>query len=107
MLDIPLEKLIGLCTDGESALIGKHDGLGAKLRRAVTACIVLIHCAAHRTALVMNNATDTDKWSNLDATLKAVHNLFNKSSKRSKAWSTFAKRHGLKALRFPVFNNTR
>ena len=106
-MELPLSKMVALCTDGDSSLIGKHNGLGAKLRGDV-AFLLSVHCAAHKTALALaDTAKVVEPLGMLDLVLKDVHNLFGKSAKRQLAWKRYAERHGVTAFRFPTYNATR
>lgn len=106
-MDLPLSKLVALCTDGDSALIGKHNGLGAKLRANV-AYLLSVHCAAHKTALALGDtAKGIEALQMLDLVLKDVHNLFGKSAKRQLAWKRYAEKRGVTAFQFPCYNATR
>lgn len=48
--DLDIHKLSGLSTDGASVMVGKREGLVAKLRRDLPS-LVSIHCICHRLAL--------------------------------------------------------
>ncbi|MCO5573711.1 hypothetical protein L7F22_027485 [Adiantum nelumboides] len=48
--------MVGIATDGDSSMLGCHDGLVAKLRRKVPH-LVSTHCIAHREALAILDAT--------------------------------------------------
>ena len=106
-LDIPLSKMVALCTDGDSSLMGRHNGLGAKLRKSV-GYLLSVHCAAHKTALALGDtAKEMEALQELDFVLRGVHNLFSKSGSRQQQWARFAKRRGVTKLQFPIFNATR
>lgn len=59
-MKLDLKKISGLCTDGASVMIGKRDGLGAKLKQK-NRHLIATHCACHRLALAC-----TDSNSNLE-----------------------------------------
>ena len=106
-LDIPLSKLAAICTDGDSALMGRRSGLGARLREKVS-YLLSVHCAAHKIALALKDTTNNqDQIKMLDKMLKAVHELFSKSGKRQHQWKCFAQKHGVTAFQFPLHNTTR
>lgn len=106
-MNLPLSKMVALCTDGDSALIGRHNGLGARLRDNI-AYILSVHCAAHKTALALaDTAKNVDALGMLDLILRDVHNLFAKSPKRQAAWKRYAEKRGVTAFNFPVYNATR
>ena len=107
VMGIDFSKLVGLCTDGDSAMMGIHTGVRGLLRKA---CPYLLsaHCAAHKSALVI---ADVEKLHPLvkevDSVLKDTHNFFSRSPKKYQAWKRYAKSHGITACRFPMFNTTR
>ena len=106
-LDIPISKMAAICTDGDSTLIGRHNGLGAKLRNTV-GYLLSVHCAAHKTALAVGDtAKEMEALQELDFVLKSVHNMFSKSGSRQTQWARFAKKRGVTKLQFPLFNATR
>ncbi|BBM98169.1 hypothetical protein Mp_1g11370 [Marchantia polymorpha subsp. ruderalis] len=107
VFDIPISKMAAICTDGDSTLIGRYNGLGAKLRKIV-GYLLSVHCAAHKTALALGDtAKEMEDLQELDIVLKAVHNLFSKSGSHQMQWTRFARRQGVSKLQFPLFNATR
>lgn len=44
------KKLTGLCTDGASVMVGKREGLAAKLRQDCP-CMINLRCVCHTLAL--------------------------------------------------------
>ncbi|OAE33175.1 hypothetical protein AXG93_4773s1490 [Marchantia polymorpha subsp. ruderalis] len=98
--------MAAICTDGDSTLIGRYNGLGAKLRKTV-GYLLSVHCAAHKTALALGDtAKEMEDLQELDVVLKAVHNLFSKSGSRQMQWTRFARRRGVSKLQYPLFNAT-
>ena len=61
-------------SDGASVMTGKHNGVGAKLKRDV-GHVFAIHCVAHRLALATSSAAErVDYISSYAGTLQALHN---------------------------------
>lgn len=58
------KKLIGLATDGASVMVGRKNGLAAKLKD-VNHRLVSVHCICHNLALACKDAKD-------DANLKFI-----------------------------------
>ena len=58
------DKLIGLATDGASVMVGKKNGLAAKLKD-VNPSLISVHCICHNLALACTDAKD-------DANLKFI-----------------------------------
>ncbi|XP_072401045.1 SCAN domain-containing protein 3-like, partial [Diabrotica undecimpunctata] len=54
---IPLENVITVATDGAPAMVGRHRGLTAYLKKAVPN-ILAVHCVIHRQHLVAKNLSD-------------------------------------------------
>eukprot|EP00967_Tisochrysis_lutea_P067289 scaffold87859_cov18-Tisochrysis_lutea.AAC.1 len=107
-LGINKDKLVAICTDGASNYMGVHTGVQQQLREKLCPYIVGVHCSAHRTALVMNDAGKGNQClETVDSLLKAVHGLFCKSHKRQEEWIAFAQARGIKRFKFPLFVPTR
>ncbi|PTQ31688.1 hypothetical protein MARPO_0108s0035, partial [Marchantia polymorpha] len=107
VFDISISKMAAICTDGDSTLIGRYNGLGAKLQKTV-GYLLSVHCASHKTAIALGDtAKEMEDLQELDVVLKAVHNLFSKSGSRQMQWTRFARRRGVSKLQFPLFNATR
>ncbi|BBN20420.1 hypothetical protein Mp_8g18960 [Marchantia polymorpha subsp. ruderalis] len=99
--------MAAICTDGDSTLIGRYNGLGAKLQKTV-GYLLSVHCAVHKTALALGDtAKEMEDLQELDVVLKAVHNLFSKLGSRQMQWTRFDRRRGVSKLQFPLFNATR
>ncbi|GIM17379.1 hypothetical protein Vretimale_19929 [Volvox reticuliferus] len=106
-LHLDPQKMVGYGCDGASVYLGRHNGVAAKFREKLS-FLLAVHCVAHRTALVMGDATrDLPELPKIDALLKSIHSLFNKSSKMQGKWEAFAKMHGCTRLKFPIYNATR
>lgn len=50
-----LRKLVGLGSDGASVMLGRNNGVAAKLRRLQPA-MVAVHCYAHKLELAFKDA---------------------------------------------------
>lgn len=83
---IGLEKLTGLCTDGASVMVGKREGLAAKLKRDCPHMINL-HCVCHKLALACVDADQALKYVEHMATIiRQLWQSMENSSKRTKAY---------------------
>ncbi|MCO5558880.1 hypothetical protein L7F22_012470, partial [Adiantum nelumboides] len=49
------QQLVGIATDGDSSMLGCHDGLVAKMKREIPH-LMSVHCIAHREALAVLDA---------------------------------------------------
>lgn len=130
VLGLPLSKLVGFCSDGGSEYSGRVNGVAAQLKTKVCEYMIVSHCAAHKTALVMTDQAkpsqnpddqgegfqddrqvfDGDASFNLkivDNIIRAAHGLFAHSSKRLRQWCTYAAPFGVTRFKFQVFNATR
>ncbi|MCO5572369.1 hypothetical protein L7F22_026122 [Adiantum nelumboides] len=47
LVELPLEKLVGIATDGATVMTGQHNGLVTRLKEKVPH-IISFHCIAHR-----------------------------------------------------------
>ena len=80
---IPMEKITSLASDGASVMTGKHNGVGAKLRKDLPH-FVQIHCVAHKLALAVGQACrDISLFNEYQVTLKNIYRYFNNSTVRS------------------------
>ena len=55
--DLDINKLTGLSTDGASVMVGKENGVAAKLKREAK-MLLNVHCICHRLALACGDAND-------------------------------------------------
>ena len=55
--DLDINKLSCLPTDGASVMVGKENGLGAKLKRDAK-MLLNVHCICHRLVLACGDAND-------------------------------------------------
>jgi hypothetical protein len=107
-LGIDRKKLIAICTDGASNYLGVHNGVQKQLREKLAPYIVGVHCSAHRTALVLNDAgSSVESLRLVDSLLTVVHGLFSHSHKRQQEWAAFAQSKGITKYKFPLYVKTR
>ena len=52
------DKLIGLATDGASVMVGRKNGLGAKLKDVTDPRLISVYCVCHKLALTCTDAKD-------------------------------------------------
>ncbi|KAH7444814.1 hypothetical protein KP509_02G093100 [Ceratopteris richardii] len=79
-----LQKLIGIATDGASAMIGSEIGLISFLKKDYPSFIA-IHCIAHREALAIADASKGfAELLNVEKLANKVYSWINNSSKRNK-----------------------
>jgi hypothetical protein len=91
----------------DSTMMGRWKGVAAQLAKHATH-LISVHCIAHRTALIMNDANKCVKGlAEVDKCLKMAHTLFAKSSKKTNAWQSHAAPLGVTQFRFPIFCVTR
>jgi hypothetical protein len=55
-IDLPLEKMCALGSDGASVMVGRQNGVAAQLRRQIPH-LLSNHCVAHRLALAVGQAS--------------------------------------------------
>lgn len=109
VLGMDHRKLVGWASDGDSTMIGCRTGVATRLRNAVCNYLVVVHCCAHRSALVMSDVGARVEWlkDEVDGMLKGVHALFARSPGKQASWSKFCAQYGVTKCHFPVFNRTR
>ena len=83
-LKLDAQKLVAVCTDGARNFTGIKAGVVKQLTELHTPFLVGVHCAAHRTALVLNDAAKEFQQclGTVDSLIKGAHGLFAHSHKR-------------------------
>ncbi|XP_077863433.1 zinc finger protein 862-like, partial [Saccoglossus kowalevskii] len=80
--DTLFSKLVGLGSDGASVMMGRHSGVGVRLKGASPFCIH-VHCVAHRIALASSNAAKkTAKVKEFRDTANCIFHFFQHSAAR-------------------------
>ena len=80
-----LEKLNGLATDGASVMLGKHNGVAAKLKEKAPA-LVNVHCVCHKLALAcVDSVSSLNFIKNVETMLRQLWQWFENSPKRMAA----------------------
>ena len=83
------KKVVGFGSDGASLMIGKNNGVAARLKR-VNPFLISIHCMAHKLALCTSQAsTGIQFLSTFKETLTALYRYFQKSSLRTHQLNEF------------------
>ena len=79
---ISIIKVQGLGSDGAPDMLGRLNGVGARLKQ-LNPFLVQVHCVAHKLALCLSNAAKTvNPVSNYKDTILAVYNYFSNSAVR-------------------------
>lgn len=82
---LDLDKMCALCSDGASVMVGRENGVAAKLRRRVPH-LLNNHCVAHRLALAAaQGAKDISYLQKFKAILGDLHRFYEKSAVRTHA----------------------
>ena len=56
--NIPMDKISSLASDGAAVMTGRHNGVGAKLKKDIPH-MVQVHCVAHKLALAAGKRVET------------------------------------------------
>ena len=78
------DKLIGLATDGASVMVGRKNGLAAKLKD-VNPRLISVHCVCHKLALACTDAKDDGNLKfikEVETVVTQLWKLFKNSPKR-------------------------
>ena len=78
------DKLIRLATDGASVMVGRKNGLAAKLKD-INPCLISVHCVCHKLALACTDAKDDGNLKfikELETIVTQLWKLFENSPKR-------------------------
>ena len=85
--DLDINKLSGLSTDGASVMVGKEDGVAAKLKREAK-MLLNVHCICHRLALACGDANDHISYiKTVEKVLIRLWSFFHNSGKRTAAYT--------------------
>lgn len=107
-LNLPKDKLVGICTDGESANTGKQRGLWRLLQDSLGREILCVWCTCHRTDLAMesieSSVPELKLWK---SNLRGIATFFHVSKARSKLLLKIADEDGGIPLKFPSFFEVR
>ena len=85
--DLDINKLSGLSTDGASVMVGKENGVAAKLKREAK-MLLNVHCICHRLALACGDANDHISYiKTVEKVLIRLWSFFHNSGKRTAAYT--------------------
>jgi hypothetical protein len=75
-----LPKLVAFASDGASVMLGKNEGVIAKLSRICTYPLIVNHCVAHKLALVCKNAKKELRfYGEIKSLVRKIYNYFKNS----------------------------
>jgi hypothetical protein len=78
-----LSKLVAFASDGASVMLGKNEGVAAKLSKICTYPLIVNHCVAHRLALACKDAKKEIKfYEEIESLVKKIYNYFKNSCSR-------------------------
>jgi hypothetical protein len=104
----PIEKLAGICTDGEAANTGREGGLWKLLTDKVGRQLTTIWCVCHWSDLAMEAVEfavpEMGLWK---FALKSCSTFFRKSKRHAKLLKEKAGNDGKEALQFPSYFDVR
>jgi Domain of unknown function (DUF4371) len=75
-----LSKFVAFASDGASVMLGKNEGVAAKLSRICTYPLIVNHCVAHRLALACKDAKkEINFYGIVESLVKRIYNYFKNS----------------------------
>ncbi|CAB4487085.1 unnamed protein product [Rhizophagus irregularis] len=75
-----LSKLVAFASDGASVMLGKNEGVAAKLSRICTYPLIVNHCVAHRLALACKDAKKELRfYEEIESLVRKIYNYFKNS----------------------------
>ncbi|CAB5206866.1 unnamed protein product [Rhizophagus irregularis] len=78
-----LSKLVAFASDGASVMLGKNEGVAAKLSRVCTYPLIVNHCVAHRLALACKDARkEIEFYREAELLVKKIYGYFKNSCSR-------------------------
>lgn len=76
-----------MSTDGASVMVGKENGVAAKLKREAK-LLLNVHCTCHRLALACGDANDQISYiKTVEKVLIQLWSFFHNSEKRTAAYT--------------------
>ncbi|MCO5612944.1 hypothetical protein L7F22_067217 [Adiantum nelumboides] len=106
-LGLDIHKLVCFGSDGASAMISRHNGLSARLKRD-NHFMMNIHCVAHRASLCLVDAVkDSSVAQELDACMNAIASLVSKSSLRTSKLESLQRDFGCAVLHMSRIHKVR
>ena len=84
---VDINKFSGLSTDGASVMVGKENGVAAKLKREAK-ILLNVHCICHRLALACGDANDHISYiKTVEKVLIQLWSFFHNSGKNTPAYT--------------------
>jgi hypothetical protein len=75
-----LPKLVAFAFDGASVMLGKNEGVAAKLSRICTYPLIVNHCVAHRLALAYKDVKKELRfYGEIKSLVRKIYNYFKNS----------------------------
>lgn len=85
-LDVSIEKVVGIGTDGAAVMTGHKNGVAVKLQNSGATYLTQIHCAAHRVSLALSQAAKSSALvHDVEIILSQVYRFFDDSPVRASA----------------------
>ena len=82
---LSLQNMSSLVTDGAAVMVGKNNGLAAKLKKKIPS-LISIHCICHRLALACTDSNETSYIKIVETTLQQLWRFFDYSAKKTKQY---------------------
>lgn len=103
-----VNKLVAVCTDGDSANMGRFQGCITILKGPCKYLSLSVHCAAHVSNLVMVCAQKHSLLlQGVDNVCRGAHKLLSRKTGMFRSWQKFCSKHHITGCKFPMFNSTR
>ncbi|GBB97288.1 hypothetical protein RclHR1_02960001 [Rhizophagus clarus] len=78
-----LSKLVAFASDGASVMLGKNEGVAAKLSRVYTYPLIVNHCVTHRLVLAYKDARkEIEFYKGAELLIKKIYGYFKNSCSR-------------------------
>lgn len=104
---IDLQKLVMFTSDGASVMLGKHNGVAAKLKQSVSH-LVQQHCVAHRENLCISDAwKEVKATKEIETVVRTIYTLFSRSATKTSKFKEIIEASQNKAIAFKAINEVR
>nr|XP_033818665.1 E3 SUMO-protein ligase KIAA1586-like [Geotrypetes seraphini] len=105
--DLDFSRMVMFTSDGASVMLGKHNGVAAKLRQSVPHLLEQ-HCVAHREDLGIDDAWKTIPFmKEIETLIRTVYTIFSRSSVRKAKLEDIANAADSDVISFKAIHDVR
>lgn len=103
-----VSRCVSMSTDGASTMLGEHEGVAVRCRRAWNGVLLIVHCIAHRGALcVAHAASDNPAAQTTEMVVRSILSYHAHSNQRKSALAAMQDQLGVRELVLLTYHNVR